>query len=259
MNENKENILIIARNAGDAVLDIYQGEIDIEEKADHSPLTLADTTAHNIITKALKELDSGIPVISEEGGIASNQERRNWQRFWLVDPLDGTKEFIKKNGEFTVNIALIEDEIPVFGVVHIPAMGITYWGKKGEGSFKVDKDGKTMQIFSKLPDLNKPLTVVSSRSHGSDTLDDTLAGYGIRVGEKIPAGSSLKFCLVAEGSADIYPRMGPTMEWDTAAGDAVFRYSGEKGDRYSPLTYNKPDLRNGEFIIGLDHRLDKDK
>ena len=255
----QSEIIEITKEAGSAILKFYNNQIEFNVKDDSSPLTKADIIAHNLITSNLLALSKLIPIISEESGIPDYSERKNWNQFWLVDPLDGTKEFIKKNGEFTVNIALIENGIPVFGVVHIPAMGITYWGKKGEGSFKVDIEGKTTQIFSQSPDLAKPLTVVSSRSHGSDTLDDTLAGYGIRVEKKIPAGSSLKFCLVAEGSADIYPRMGPTMEWDTAAGDAVYRYSGEMGDRYSPLTYNKPDLRNGAFIIGLDHKLDKDK
>jgi len=249
--------LEIANNAGKVILQFYIDNIEVTVKGDDSPLTKADLAAHHIIVDALKELTPDTPVISEESGIPNYAERKNWNQFWLVDPLDGTKEFIKKNGEFTVNIALIEHGIPVFGVVHIPALDVTYWGKRGEGAFKIDKDGKTVQIFSQSPDLDKPLTVVSSRSHGSDTLDDTLAGYGIRVGKKIPAGSSLKFCLVAEGSADIYPRMGPTMEWDTAAGDAVYRYSGKNGERYSPLTYNKPDLRNGSFIIGLDSELDK--
>ena len=259
MNNLIKEIQNLTQRAGIKILKFYNEEIEIEWKEDESPLTMADISAHHVIVDALKSLTPYIPVISEESGTPDYSKRKNWNRFWLVDPLDGTKEFIKKNGEFTVNIALIEEGIPVFGVVHIPALGVTYWGKRGEGSFKINKDGTSIQIFSQPPDLKIPLTVVSSRSHGSDTLDDTLAGYGIKVGDKIPAGSSLKFCLVAEGSADIYPRMGPTMEWDTAAGDAVYRYSGEKGDRYSPLTYNKPDLRNGAFIIGLDHKLDKDK
>lgn len=259
MTNLTESIIEVSCKAGDAILTFYNKEISFEQKADHSPLTLADLTAHQIISEALRKAHPDIPVISEEGGISKFERRKNWTRFWLVDPLDGTKEFIKKNGEFTVNIALIEDGVPVFGVVHLPAQSVTYWGKKGVGSFKIDKNGITTQIFSKIPDLNKPLTVVSSRSHGSDNLEEILNGYGIQIGKKIPAGSSLKFCLVAEGSADLYPRLGPTMEWDTAAGDAVYRYSGENGDRYSPLVYNKPDLKNGAFIIGLDHKLDKDQ
>jgi 3'(2'), 5'-bisphosphate nucleotidase len=256
---NIDSFTDLAKVAGFKILEYYDNRLKIDLKSDSSPLTIADTASHHLISDGLRELTPELPILSEEGGIPENAIRKKWMKYWLVDPLDGTKEFIKNNGEFTVNIALIENGIPVFGVVHIPAQGITYWGKKGEGSFKIDEDGKTIRIFSQSPDLDQPLTVVSSRSHGSDNLDDTLAGYGIRVGKKIPAGSSLKFCLVAEGSADIYPRLGPTMEWDTAAGDAVYRYSGKNGERYSPLTYNKPDLKNGSFIIGLDGELDKVK
>ncbi|MCC5905219.1 MAG: 3'(2'),5'-bisphosphate nucleotidase CysQ [Balneolaceae bacterium] len=247
-----KEVIECAQKAGEAILTYYKEEIDVVQKENNSPLTKADLAAHHVIADGLKDLTPDIPILSEEGGIAGYSSRKNWKKYWLVDPLDGTKEFIKKNGEFTVNIALIEDNIPVFGVVYIPAKSITYYGKKGEGSFKIDADGKKARIFSEIPNLNKPLTVVASRSHGSDNLEEQLLSYGVTVGEKIPAGSSLKFCLVAEGKADIYPRMGPTMEWDTAAGDAVFRFSGKNGERPSPITYNKPDLRNSGFIIGLE-------
>ena len=245
-------LINISRQAGDAILGFYREEIEVDHKSDDSPLTKADTAAHHVIVDALKELTPDIPIISEEGGIAGYEERKTWKKFWLVDPLDGTKEFIKKNGEFTVNIALIEEGDPVLGVVHIPAKRITYTGEKGSGSFKYNNEKERLQIFSAKPDIENPVNVVASRSHGSDDLEEVLAKRGVSVGNKVPAGSSLKFCLVAEGSADIYPRMGPTMEWDTAAGDAVFRYSGKNGPRKSPLTYNKPDLKNEGFIIGLE-------
>ena len=242
----------LAIQAGHKILEYYKEPIHVEAKSDKSPLTQADLAAHDIISEGLKKITPDIPVISEEGGLASYDERKEWGVFWLVDPLDGTKEFIKKNGEFTVNIALIENGSPVYGVVHVPATGITYTGIKEEGSFKTDENGVQQKIYSMKPDLKNPVAIVSSRSHGNDDMDRILKEKGIQIGKKIPAGSSLKFCLVAEGKADLYPRLGPTMEWDTAAGDAVFRYSGKNSLRVSPLQYNKESLLNGEFILGLD-------
>lgn len=246
-----DEIVRIAREAGDAILGFYDHDIDVSHKEDDSPLTKADLAAHNVIVAALSGLTPDIPVLSEEGGIAGYEVRRTWGRYWLVDPLDGTKEFIKKNGEFTVNIALIEHGVPVLGVVHIPAKTLTYTGQKGKGSFRIEGGSEPVQIRSSKPNLENPLVVITSRSHKSEHLEEKLAGLSVQVGTTIPAGSSLKFCLVAEGKADIYPRFGPTMEWDTAAGDAVFRYSGESGTRNSPLAYNKESLRNEEFVIGL--------
>ena len=248
-----DDVIKISQKAGEAILTYYENEIEVKKKQDHSPLTKADLAAHRVIVDELQKLTPEIPILSEEGGIPEFHDRKIWKKYWLVDPLDGTKEFIKKNGEFTVNIALIENNEPVLGVVHIPAKKITYAGSAEIGSFKVEADGKKVAIFSEQSDLKKPLRVVCSRSHGSSDLDQVLAGKGLKVGEKVPAGSSLKFCLVAEGSADIYPRLGPTMEWDTAAGDAVYRYSGKNGFRNSPIRYNKPNLKNDGFIIGLDH------
>jgi len=251
MNIDIQKIIDIAINAGVAVLEFYKENIEVDRKSDDSPLTQADLAAHKIILKGLSELTPNIPVISEEGGIAGYDKRKSWERFWLVDPLDGTKEFIKKNGEFTVNIALIEKNKPVFGVVYIPAQEIGYTGGSDIGAIRFTRDGGSIPIHSEKPDLTKPVRVVASRSHGSDDLVEQLARKGITVGEKVLAGSSLKFCLVAEGSADLYPRIGPTMEWDTAAGDAVYRYSGKNGKRSSPLVYNKKTLKNDGFIIGL--------
>lgn len=246
-----EKIIETAQRAGKATLEFYNREIEVETKEDHSPLTKADLAAHHIITDALAKIDPGTPVISEEGGIPGYEERKAWKTFWIVDPLDGTKEFIKKNGEFTVNIARIEAGEPVLGVVYIPAKSLTYYAEKGRGAFKLEEGGEPVRIFSEPADKSRELTVIRSRSHGSDDLEDELAGMGIRVGESIAAGSSLKFCLVAEGVADIYPRMGPTMEWDVAAGDCIYRDSAGEGRHDSPLTYNKPDLKNSGFIIGL--------
>lgn len=245
-----DNLVDISIKAGEEILKYYNDDIQVEKKDDDSPLTKADLAAHHVIIEALKKLTPEIPVISEEGGLPDFEGRKKWAKYWLVDPLDGTKEFIKKNGEFTVNIALIEENNPVLGVVHVPAKKITYVGQKSVGSFKVDQDRNKSRIFSSVPAKNQEVTIVSSRSHGASDTEARVEEFGFKVGKSVPAGSSLKFCLVAEGTADIYPRFGPTMEWDTAAGDAVFRYSGKDGERHSPLEYNQPSMKNGEFVIG---------
>ena len=247
-----EKIIETAREAGAAILEFYSEDIEVVDKEDDSPLTKADLAAHHIIVDALAEIDPDTPVISEESGVPGYEERKNWNKFWIVDPLDGTKEFIKKNGEFTVNIALIDEGEPVLGVVYIPAKDVLYYAEKGKGSYKVEDGNKPQRILSKAADLSEALTVIQSRSHGSDSLKDDLKKKGITMKDSVKAGSSLKFCLVAEGKADIYPRMGPTMEWDVAAGDCVYRNSAEEGQHYSPLTYNKKDLLNSGFLIGLD-------
>lgn len=249
MSQIKE-LINISNEAGDAILTFYHDKIVIEHKDDDSPLTKADLAAHHVIVDALKRLTPDTPVISEESGIPEYKVRKEWSRYWLVDPLDGTKEFIKKNGEFTVNIALIEENKPVIGIVHVPAKKITYIGQKSVGSFKVDQDGNRSPIFSSIPNHGQQVAIVSSRSHGSSDTEKRIEEMGFKVKKSIPAGSSLKFCMVAQGLADVYPRFGPTMEWDTAAGDAVFRYSGKKGERFSPLTYNKESMKNEEFVIG---------
>lgn len=248
-----KEIIGIAKEAGEAMLDIYYDaqDVEISRKDDDSPLTKADLASHYIIVDALQELDPDTPVISEESGIPDYEERKDWSRFWIVDPLDGTKEFIKKNGEFTVNVALIEDGQPILGVVYVPDKRTIYYAEKGKGSFKQVGTDAPERIYSTGSDKNEPLIAVQSRSHGSDKLVAQLKEKGLTVKETIPAGSSIKFCLVAEGKADIYPRMGPTMEWDVAAGDAVYRYSAGEGVHESPLRYNKPDLKNGSFLIGL--------
>ncbi len=248
-----KEIIGIAQEAGEAMLKIYNDaqDVEISRKDDDSPLTKADLASHHIIVDALKELDPETPIISEESGVPAYDERNGWDTFWIVDPLDGTKEFIKKNGEFTVNIALIDDGIPVMGVVYVPDKETLYYAEKGKGSFKQVGTEAPEPIYSTASTSDDELIAMQSRSHGSGKLVEQLKEKGLNVVKTIPAGSSLKFCLVAEGKADIYPRMGPTMEWDVAAGDAVYRYSAREGSHSSPLTYNKEDLKNGSFLIGL--------
>jgi 3'(2'), 5'-bisphosphate nucleotidase len=241
----------LARKAGRATMLYYDGTLaaDVREKDNRTPVTLADEVAHDILVEGLREIDPGTPVISEEAEAASFDNRRDWQRFWLVDPLDGTKEFIKRRAEFTVNVALIEQGEPVLGVVLAPALDLLYWAVKGGGAWREEKGGPAERIYSSPRAPGAPLTVVESLSHPSPELEEYL--QTIAVERRVKAGSSLKFCWVAEGRADIYPRLGPTMEWDVAAGDCVYRQSGRDGERPSPLTYNKPDLRNPSFVIGL--------
>ena len=244
-------VIELAREAGRATMRYYDGAEDagVREKDDRSPVTLADEVAHGILVDGLQRIDPATPVVSEEAEAARFEHRRGWRRFWLVDPLDGTKEFIKRRAEFTVNVALIEDGEPVFGVVLAPALDLLYWAVKGGGSWREAKGDTAERIYSAAPPTGTPLTVVESLSHPSPELEEYLRT--IPVARRVKAGSSLKFCWVAEGRADIYPRLGPTMEWDVAAGDCIYRQSGRDGERPSPLTYNKPDLRNPSFVVGL--------
>ena len=245
----RADVTALAREAGRATMAYYNGHAapGVREKDDRTPVTLADEEAHDILVAGLRRLDRA-PIVSEEMEAASFEQRRGWRRFWLVDPLDGTKEFIKKRAEFTVNVALIEDGEPILGVVLAPALELLYWAVKGEGAWREEKDSPAERIYSTPPKPGAALTVVESLSHPSAELEAYLKT--IPVAHRVKAGSSLKFCWVAEGRADIYPRLGPTMEWDVAAGDCIYRQSGKSGERPSPLTYNKPDLRNASFIIG---------
>ncbi len=249
--EMRSALVDLVREAGRATMVYYDGAVsaDVREKDDRSPVTLADEVAHGILLEGLRRIDPATPVVSEEAAAADFETRRGWNRFWLVDPLDGTKEFIKRRAEFTVNVGLIENGEPVFGIVEAPALDLVYWAAKGEGAWREEKGGPAERIYSTAPAPGTPLTVVESLSHPSAELEEYLKT--IPVGRRVKAGSSLKFCWVAEGRADVYPRLGPTMEWDVAAGDCVFRQSGREGERPSPLTYNKPDLRNPSFVIGL--------
>jgi 3'(2'), 5'-bisphosphate nucleotidase len=244
-------VIDLAREAGRATMTYYDAPADagVREKEDRSPVTLADEVAHDILVEGLHRIDPVTPIVSEEAAAADFEARRGWDRFWLVDPLDGTKEFIKRRAEFTVNIGLIEHGEPVFGVVLAPALDLLYWAVKGGGAWREANGGTPERIYSTVAAPGTPLTVVESLSHPSAELEEYLKT--IPVARRVKAGSSLKFCWVAEGKADVYPRLGPTMEWDVAAGDCVYRQSGRNGERPSPLTYNKPDLRNPSFVIGL--------
>ena len=238
----------IARRAGDAILAHYHAEQRAELKADKSPITAADRAAHAVITEALARWTPDVPVVSEEGDFPAAEVRKNWRRFWLVDPLDGTKEFIQRNGEFTVNIALISDGDPVLGVVFAPALDLLYVAGRGLGAWKRESGRPAERLLSHPVPSGTPLVVAESRSHPSAELEQYLATVPVK--SRVRAGSSLKFCWIAEGKADIYPRFGRTMEWDVAAGDCVFRESGDGQPRSSPLRYNTPGLDNTGFIIG---------
>ncbi len=250
MSVNIDQICDIARLAGAAIMEIYSGDHAVEFKDDKSPLTAADKASHLAIVAGLERHYPEIPILSEEGRDIPYEERKGWERFWLVDPLDGTKEFIKRNGEFTVNIALIEDGLPVLGVVYVPAQDKLYFGSTSGGGFVQQGQEQPVPIQVRVADPGAGLTVVMSRSHPSPELEEYLKG--IKVAEALPVGSSLKLCVVAEGKADLYPRLGPTMEWDTAAGHALVVSAG--GTVNTPegaaLVYNKPNLLNPHFIVG---------
>jgi 3'(2'), 5'-bisphosphate nucleotidase len=240
-------ILSVSERAGAAILEVYgQKDFGTTYKENHSPLTRADMAAHHLIVSELSKIEPRLPVLSEESKDVPYEERRGWTRFWLVDPLDGTKEFIKRNDEFTVNIALIDGSAPVLGVLHAPALGETYYAVKGSGAFK-RMDGKESPIRV-LGYAGGTLKVAGSRSHGKETLEAFLSRVGPT--ECINVGSALKFGRIAEGAAHIYPRWGTTMEWDTAAGQCVVEAAGGTVTDLSgrPLRYNKPDLRNPNFI-----------
>jgi 3'(2'), 5'-bisphosphate nucleotidase len=237
----------IADAAGLAAMRFYGRSAGAQTKGDGSPVTEADRAAHDVIISALSRLTPGVPVVSEEADVPSFEERRRWNRFWLVDPLDGTKEFIAANGEFTVNIALIENGTPVLGVVAAPALSTTYVAASGFGSWRHDGSEPPSRLESQDSQPAGITRVVVSRSHPSPRLESFLTSLGSV--ERIPLGSSLKFCRVAEGSADIYPRFGRTMEWDVAAGDCVFRNSGSHRAHRSPLCYNQETLSTAEFVI----------
>ena len=262
--------------AGNAIIEVYRSEdFAVAYKSDKSPLTIADQKSHEIITGALEEYD--IPILSEEGKERPFAQRKDWERFWIVDPLDGTKEFIKRNGEFTVNIALIENSRPVLGTIFVPDRNTLYFAGQDFGAYKL-QDGPFNEMLETQADskeeahalLNQiigqsiklpvtapqraSLTIVGSRSHKTAELEAYVEEKRKAVGdvEFISAGSSLKICLVAEGKADLYPRLGPTMEWDTAAGQAIAEYAGASVYQYEtskPLIYNKEDLHNPWFIV----------
>ena len=242
----------VARDAGQAIMEIYKASegIEIQRKADDSPLTQADQASNKVICEALEQLNPKFPIISEENKEIPYEERQNFSFSWMVDPLDGTKEFIKRNGEFTINIALIEKGNPILGVVHVPVSGITYYGFKGGGAFKILNDETVQQIGVDVYRVNQTgLRFVCSRSHMSEAVKNYLAQFAQP--QTLSMGSSLKFLLIAEGKADIYPRLAPTMEWDTGAAQAILEAAGGKvlrHDDHTPLVYNKSNLLNPYFI-----------
>jgi 3'(2'), 5'-bisphosphate nucleotidase len=239
----------IARLAGDAILAHYDRDASSTAKADGSPLTDADLASQAVIVSELTDWDPAIPILSEESALAPPEERAGWSRWWLVDPLDGTKEFLSRNGEFTVNMALIEDGEPVAGVVFAPALDVLYCASRGLGSWR-SCGRRPERIESSVWHQGRPARIVESRSHPSPELEAFLRS--IAVAERIRVGSSLKFCRVAEGAGDLYPRFGPVMEWDVAAGDCIYRNSAPAGERRTPFQYNTTTLRVPPFVLGLD-------
>lgn len=239
-------VIRIADEASAKVLHIYQSDFSVSYKEDKSPITAADVASHEIIAKGLRRITPDIPVLSEEAVPATWLERQHWRRFWLVDPIDGTKEFTQRTGEFTVNIALIENGEPVMGVVTAPALQEAFWGIKGEGASKRDSTGRTYPIQVSQPQASK--RVVASKNHLNDETRAFIEALGVH--ETVQAGSSLKFCRIAEGQADIYPRMGPTSEWDTAAAHAVLVAAGGSVSTVDgePLRYGKENVLNPHFI-----------
>ena len=244
----REGVIAVARAAAAEILAIYQSEFAVRHKDDRSPLTAADLAAHHCIVDGLRRLTPDIPVLSEESAGITTAQRRGWSTLWLVDPLDGTREFVKRNGEFTVNIALIEHGVTTYGVVQAPVTGALWHGGQRDGAFRRDGDGGDQTLRVRAP-ATAPLRVAASRSHR----DERTALFIERMGEIEPIGlgSSLKFCRLAEGGIDVYPRFGPTSEWDTAAAQAVLEGAGGAvlDLQGRPFRYNQRDtLLNGEFV-----------
>ncbi|MBM7570098.1 3'(2'),5'-bisphosphate nucleotidase CysQ [Aquibacillus albus] len=263
-NFNLLDLFWVSLEAGKEILDVYAQDFGVELKEDDSPLTQADKRAHESIMKGLNAINPSIPVLSEEGRDIPYSERQGWDRFWLVDPLDGTKEFIKKNGEFTVNIALIERKYPSVGIIYAPALDVFYFGRVGDGAYKLENASKAafeseeelIRKSVRLPEKeDRQVTrAVASRSHMSEETEAFMKELEAKHGkvEVVSSGSSLKFCLVAEGKVDYYPRYAPTMEWDTGAGQAIVEAAGGKVTRYEDgkrFYYNRKELLNGWFLV----------
>ena len=246
------DLIAVSQRAGDAILEVYGQNFSVTHKADDSPLTQADLASHVIIRDTLAELTPDVPLLSEESADIDFQTRSGWRQYWLVDPLDGTREFVNRNGEFTVNIALIRNHQPVCGIVHVPVSGVTYTGIANDGArrYAVGQEPVAIKVRQPCP---SPIVVVGSRSHANPRLEQHLASLGDY--ELVSMGSSLKFCLLAEGNADFYPRLGPTSEWDTAAAHAVVTAAGGRIIKLNgePLEYNrKESLLNPEFLVIAD-------
>lgn len=245
-----ESVIRISKEAGRAILDVYESsssDFEIQIKSDDSPLTKADLAAHKIITQALQQNTPNVPIISEESVDIGFEQRKEWQRFWLVDPLDGTKEFIRRNDDFSVNIALVSEHKVIFGLVYIPVFNLCYWAAEGRGAYVREGD---MQREVSVKNVSDPMKIVVSRSHGSPKLAEFIKK--IPEHEMLNRGSALKICMIADGQADIYPRFGPTSEWDTAAAQCVLEEAGGAllvMHDQQVLCYNtKPSLVNPEFI-----------
>jgi 3'(2'), 5'-bisphosphate nucleotidase len=255
------SVVAVAIGAGQEIMHVYNrdAQIEVDFKEDDSPITEADTRSHRLIVSSLQQMTPDIPVLSEESDAVPHSVRRRWPHYWLVDPLDGTREFISRNGEFTVNIALIRDGQAVLGVVHVPATGTTFSGIVDEGAWQRLRGAEEESIHARSLSGIRSLRVLASRRHGDDALKPLLDSLAMRFAEveKVSMGSSLKICLLASGGADLYPRLAPTSEWDTAAAHAVLRAAG--GEIYTtdclPLTYNSKDsLLNPHFIaVGDPH------
>jgi len=249
LNRLQQACVDISEQAGEAILHVYNQEFDVEHKEDNSPLTQADIAAHKIIVQGLSSLDPKLPIVSEESSPPDYSVRSTWPAYWLVDPLDGTREFVKRNGEFAVNIALISGQEPILGVVHAPVTGETWHASEGNGAYKRVHGGASKRIHCRKSDSASPLVIAQSRSHPSEALKTFMDKAGPH--ETIAMGSSIKLCFIAEGKADLYPRLGPTSEWDTAAAHAVLREAG--GDvtdtQMNTLRYNSKDsLLNPHFF-----------
>lgn len=258
---NVDKIIFIAREAGSEILAVYENGCRlIEYKEDKSPITLADKRSHDFITSRLREFYPNIPIISEEQKEIPYNKRKNWEFFWLVDPLDGTKEFVKRNGEFTVNIALIYKDLPVLGVIYAPVKNELFYATNGHGTYKIGSDGNETKLEVAGESADNKIVIVTSRSHRTEEVQDyinRLERAGRKV-EEVAVGSSLKFCAIAENRAHIYPRFGPTKEWDTAAGHIIVEEAGgivRDVTTNETLKYNKLVLVNNNFIVqGLSDR-----
>ena len=249
------SLIKIAKDAGFSIMEIYNTNFDHEKKSDNSPITIADLSSNEIICKSLKNLTPDIPILSEENAYVAFKERSSWNEYWLIDPLDGTKEFIKKNGEFTVNIALIKNHEPVFGLIYAPALEQIFWGCEDHGSFMRSCQNETKKLISSS-EVSFPIRIVSSRSHKSKDLSEFLNNLDDYTENSL--GSSLKLCLIASGQADLYPRFGKTSEWDIAAGHAIIKFAGGLITDMlgNDVKYNlKKDLINPNFFAACTHSL----
>ena len=249
---NKDAVISLAQEAGKKILGIYGQDFEVYEKIDESPLTEADLLSHKTILQGLAKITPNLPILSEESSMDEIYKRLGWETYWLIDPLDGTKEFVKRNGEFTVNIALVHKHEPVFGVVHAPVLEVTYWGGKNLGAHKIQNNKTNVINIRKRPSDTAEWKIVGSRSHQSDEFKTFIEKYP--GAEIISMGSSLKLCLVAEGAADLYPRLGLTSEWDTAASQAVVEAAGGQVLRMPEMTSlrcneNETSLLNPHFLV----------